>query len=147
MTSHQNRKSETLSDHDAEESSADASKTHGPHDSLYQYAGLNGQDAADYEPDPIFISSRREAKWILLMWVACFVWTMTVCATMGYPDQVDPQKFPILFGVPRWVAIGIGLPWLVVNAITIWFCLFVMEDGELEVEASADAPGQQHEEA
>ena len=93
------------------------------------------------ELDPIFVSSRREAGWILLMWVACFIWTLTACGLSGYPTNVDPETFPTLFGIPRWVAIGIALPWMVSNVVTIWFCLRVMKDGDLDDGAFSDGVG------
>lgn len=87
-----------------------------------------------YELDPFFLTSRREARWILLMWVACFIWTLTVCGLWGYEDSVDPESFPTILGIPRWVAIGIIAPWMVTNVVTFWFCLFYMQDGDLGVE-------------
>jgi hypothetical protein len=85
----------------------------------------------DLEPDPLFVASLREARWILLMWLSCFVWALTVCLNFGYPDTVDPLNFPTVFGIPAWVAWGIAFPWLIANVVTIWFCLFVMEDADL----------------
>ena len=97
---------------------------------------MNDSANIDYEPDPVFVSSRREAKWILLMWIACLIWTMVICGRLGYPDSVDPEQFATLFGMPRWVAVGIVLPWLAANVVTIWFCLAYMQDHDLEEMAS-----------
>ena len=72
------------------------------------------------------------------MWLSCFAWTLTVCLTQGYPDQVDPENFPTVFGLPAWVAWGIVFPWLVANLVTFWFCLFYMEDADLGSEPSDD---------
>ncbi|MCP4170295.1 MAG: hypothetical protein GY758_05915 [Fuerstiella sp.] len=96
----------------------------------------------DLEPDPLFVASFREARWILLMWVSCFVWTLTVCLNFGYPETVDPQSFPTVLGIPAWVAWGIAFPWLIANVVTIWFCLCVMEDADLgdDVGAAEAAP-------
>lgn len=85
----------------------------------------------DYEPDPIFVDSLNEAGWILLMWLSCFVWTLTVCLTFGYQRDVQPSTFETVLGIPAWVAWGIGLPWLLADIVTIWFCLFRMKDGDL----------------
>ena len=85
----------------------------------------------DLEPDPLFTDSFREAGLILLMWACCFVWTLTVCLTFGYPDTVTPETFPTVFGIPAWVAWGVVFPWLVADVVTIWFCLFRMKDGDL----------------
>jgi len=96
----------------------------------------------DLEPDPLFVASFREARWILLMWLSCFAWTLTVCLNFGYPETVDPQNFPTVFGIPAWVAWGIAFPWLIANAVTIWFCLCVMEDADLgeDVAEAATTP-------
>ena len=99
-------------------------------------------DATEYEPDPLYTSGLREGKWILLMWVSCFVWTLAVCLTQGYPDSVDPTNFPTVFGIPSWVAWGIAFPWLIADAVTIWFCLTQMEDADLGVDPAPEDEGQ-----
>ena len=104
--------------------------------------GADGDE--QFELDPIFVSSRREAGWILLMWAACFAWTLTACGLSGYPDDVDPETFPTLFGIPRWVAIGIAVPWMISNVVTIWFCLRVMKDGDLDEGAVSDSAESDH---
>lgn len=86
----------------------------------------------DLEPDPIFLDGLREGGWILMLWVACFAWTMFSCLTNGYPQEVDPANFPTVLGMPAWVAWGIALPWLIANAITVYFCFGYMRDGDLE---------------
>lgn len=90
----------------------------------------------EYEPDPLFVDSLREAGWILLMWVACFIWTLAACLTQGYPDpgSITPETFPTVFGIPAWVAYGIALPWLAADIVTIWFCIFKMKDADLGTE-------------
>ncbi len=85
----------------------------------------------EYEPDPIFIDSLRESGWILLMWACCFVWTLVTCLSHGYQQDVNPQTFKTVYGIPAWVAYGIVLPWLVADVVTIWFCIFKMKDGDL----------------
>ena len=34
-------------------------------------------------------------------------------------------------GMPRWVFWGIFMPWLFVDAVTIWFVFFFMKDDDL----------------
>lgn len=98
----------------------------------------------DFEPDPIFVDSRREAGWILLMWASCFVWTLTVCLSLGYQDNVQPESFSTILGMPAWVVWGIGLPWLLADLVTIWFCLFRMKDGDLgTVDEESASAGEQ----
>ncbi|MDG1894671.1 MAG: hypothetical protein P8J37_07165 [Fuerstiella sp.] len=90
----------------------------------------------DLEPDPLFVAAFRETRWILLMWLSCFAWTLTVCLNFGYPETVDPLNFPMVLGIPAWVAWGIAFPWLIANGVTIWFCLCVMEDADLGEDVS-----------
>lgn len=92
----------------------------------------------DLEPDPLFVDSLRESGWILLMWVCCFIWTLAVCLTYGYQENVDPATFSKVFGMPAWVAYGIALPWIIADIVTIWFCLFQMKDGDLGGEGIDD---------
>ncbi|MCA9063801.1 MAG: hypothetical protein KDA96_12100 [Planctomycetaceae bacterium] len=104
-------------------------------------------DSADdgWEPDPVFVSGRREAKWILLMWVTCLAWTITVCSNMGYLDpaapDIDPQTMTLVFGLPRWVFWGIALPWMISNVVSIWFCVCYMRDADLGVDAAEHPEG------
>ncbi|MCA9047567.1 MAG: hypothetical protein KDA89_02495 [Planctomycetaceae bacterium] len=99
----------------------------------------------EYEPDPLYQSGLREGRTILLMWATCFVWTLTVCLTFGYPESVNPETFPMVLGLPAWVFWGVLFPWTISNVVTVWFCLFRMEDGDLgtepdEEEASSATP-------
>ena len=94
---------------------------------------------SDYEPDPLFVDSLHEAKWILVMWLTCFVWTLTVCLTQGYSRNVNPDSFPMVFGIPAWVAYGIALPWCLANIATFIFCLGYMKDGDLGADVDSDA--------
>ena len=90
------------------------------------------------EPDPLFVTSRKEAGWILLMWVTCFAWTLTVCLNNGYPQSCGTRKrFQRSLEIPAWVAWGIGFPWLIADVVTIWFCLTQMEDADLGSDSEA----------
>lgn len=96
-------------------------------------------DDPDYEPDPLFVNSLHEARWILLMWVVCLIWTLSVCLNSGYPDTVTPETFPLVMGIPAWVAYGIALPWVLANIVTISFCLGYMKDGDLGEDPAVDS--------
>ncbi|MCA9060393.1 MAG: hypothetical protein KDA85_17910 [Planctomycetaceae bacterium] len=94
----------------------------------------------EWEPDPVFVSGRREAKWILLMWASCFAWTILVCGRIGYldptGDPINPETMPLVLGLPRWVFWGIAFPWLIANVVSIWFCLGYMKDADLGEDAA-----------
>ena len=72
--------------------------------------------------------SRKEAIWILFIWVGIAMWVLGYSALYVYPK--DPSTMRLTFGLPTWVVWGILLPWILATMITIWFCLFVMEDHE-----------------
>lgn len=89
--------------------------------------------------DPIFASSLRELKWILVAWLVCGGWTLIVCRLIGYEVDVAAGLNTML-GMPAWVFWGVVLPWCISTAFTIWFVLCVMEDHPLpEVQESADS--------
>jgi hypothetical protein len=56
------------------------------------------------------------------------MWVLGYSALYAYPK--DPSTMRLTFGLPTWVVWGILLPWILATMITIWFCLFVMEDHE-----------------
>ena len=89
--------------------------------------------------DPTFLNSRREAALIFAAWVVFFLWSVPFCYHFGYGAGAAAQS--TLWGMPRWVVWGIGVPWLVADAFTIWLVARYMGDddlGEGRVEAAAD---------
>ena len=96
-------------------------------------------EPAEYEPDPLFIDSLRESRVILVIWLSCFVWTLTVCLTLGYSTNVIPDQFPQVLGLPAWIAWGVALPWLLANIATVIFCLGYMKDADLGEDLADDS--------
>jgi hypothetical protein len=87
--------------------------------------------------DPEYLRSRKEALWILLAWTGCLIWTVSYSAIAGYDVEYDKLKF--LFGIPAWVFWGVGMPWIVATAFSIWFSLSVMRDEDtIAVDDEAD---------
>ena len=84
--------------------------------------------------DPVFLHARREAVVILVLFAVCLVWSMGVCYFAGYlaPGEDRPHAATVL-GIPAWAFWGILVPWLAVDAFTIWFCFFFMKDDDLGV--------------
>ena len=87
-------------------------------------------DPTTPQADPVYESSRRELKWILLLWVLCFVWVIGYCGMFGYQDGEQPLTTVI--GMPSWVFWGIFLPWILASVASIWFALAKVEDHPLE---------------
>ena len=82
--------------------------------------------------DPVFVSARREALFILGLFVVCFVWALGVYFYDGYyPHGQIPEQVPKVLGIPRWVFWGIFMPWVFVDVVTVWFVFFFMTDDDL----------------
>ena len=79
--------------------------------------------------DPVFLHARREAIVILVAWLVCFVWSVTYCTQSGY--NLTPESLATIWGIPRWVVVGIVVPWLTANLFAAWFCFFFMVDDDL----------------
>ena len=85
----------------------------------------------DYEYSPVFIHARREAIIIFCVWLAGLIWAVPYCYFNGYVGNIDPQNVETIVGIPSWLFWGIGVPWLVADAITIWLAFFYMKDDDL----------------
>lgn len=85
--------------------------------------------------------ARRE-MWVMLgAWAAFFLLVTTVCALTAYrPGGDAAQPVPLLLGMPRWVALGVAVPWLAANGFIVWFALRFMKDTPLPSD-NADSPG------
>ena len=82
---------------------------------------------------------------IVLIFTACLVWAIGWCAWDGYAAADEMASgVPTVFGMPRWVFWGIGVPWLVADVVTIWFCVRLYHADEL---SSPDDPLEDHAEA
>lgn len=82
--------------------------------------------------DPVFLHARREVIVIILLFSGFCVWAVATCLTQGYlkPDETR-ATIDTTFGMPTWAFWGIFVPWLVVDAIAVWFCFFFMKADDL----------------
>jgi hypothetical protein len=95
----------------------------------------------EFELDPVYLHCRREALVMLGVWATCLVWTIGYCSWSGYVGDGGP--IPLLCGAPRWVVLGVGLPWLLSGVASIAVALRVMADDDLaEDAADGQAPGE-----
>ncbi len=124
-------------------------------------------DDAGFEEDPVYRHAAREARFILALWLCCFLYTVGYCYLNGYlsheplpsstgPDvaQVvgplesfnrdpDSVSYPLGLGIPDWVFYGVALPWVVCIAVTCWYALaFFAEDDLSDGTAEAEGGGQ-----
>ncbi len=79
--------------------------------------------------DPSFISARREAIVICSIFALLLTWAISISYFDGY--HYGSVKIPTLLGMPRWIVLGVFVPWIIANAITYWFCFFYMKDDSL----------------
>lgn len=71
-------------------------------------------------------SARREAFWIVGIWLVFATWVIGYAAWGAYPE--DPSSMTLTLGFPTWVVWGIAVPWVMASCVTIVFCLVGMED-------------------
>ena len=93
----------------------------------------------EYQLDPVFLHSRREAIIIFCLWLTGLAWAVPYCYINGYPDEFDPEKFRTTWGIPTWLFWGIFVPWIVADIFTTWFCFFYMKDDNLDRPGQAEA--------
>ena len=91
-------------------------------------------------PDPVLVSSRREALVIGVLFVVAMTYTVTVCAVMGY--NRDPATLKFVLGFPDWIFWGIVLPWAVCVVASLILGSIFMKDEDLGEEGGGltDSP-------
>ena len=100
------------------------------------------QDGADESADALgqsFRQSRLEMWFMLGAWVIFFAVVTWTCGALAFQPVVSEAGLipeATLWGMPRWVVIGIAIPWLAANAFIIWFALGFMKDTPLADEAT-----------
>ncbi len=88
------------------------------------------QQSPDGRPDdPVYLHARREAIVILSVWTIALVWSLTVYLGWGHAPLEGHTV--LWWGIPRWVVLGIALPWIVADLFAAWFCFFFMADDDL----------------
>ena len=80
------------------------------------------------DPDPVWLHTRREAGFVLGLWLACMVWTLGYCWRFAYRDDAAQ----IVGGIPVWVWGGVALPWTFAIVATFGFCRYGIADDPLE---------------
>ena len=86
-----------------------------------------------HELDASYRQSRKE-MWVMLgAWAFFFLFVTIVCSVSG-AGRTQSGEVPTLFGMPRWVCLGIVAPWLIANVFIYWFSFHFMQDTPLEDE-------------
>ncbi len=85
----------------------------------------------EFEFDPVFLNSRREAVVIFGLWFLCFIWAIPISYMMGYGQEITPGNVPTVFGMPTWIFWGIVCPWLAADVVTTWLCFRFIKNDDL----------------
>ena len=88
-------------------------------------------DQSPKSMDPVFLNSKRETFWILVIWAVFALWVVGISAWLGYGDAQDAPAETVL-GFPKWVFWGVAIPWLGANVVIIGFASKFMKDDPLE---------------
>jgi hypothetical protein len=112
-------------------------------------ASSSPSSSDEFELDPVFLNSRREAVVIFGLWFLCSIWAVPVSYMMGYGQEVVPGNVPTIFGMPTWIFWGIVCPWLVADVVTTWLCFRYIRNDDLGVspEELAESAGTSNEAA
>lgn len=99
----------------------------------------NNTESKPVVDDPMVSHSLWEAKWILLVWLIAFLWTVGYCGLFGYRNE--DQTLKTVLGMPAWVFWGVGLPWLLATAVSSWFALVCIADVPLGDDVNSEQQG------
>ncbi len=84
-------------------------------------------------------TTRREAILVMLLWVACCIYTCTYAYLNAYrPDAANH----LIYGIPSWVVWGVFAPWGVCTLVTIWASFWGIQDEDLG-EENTDGHGEE----
>lgn len=92
------------------------------------YAVPNPDPVIPDDNQTVLRSSRRDATLVIVVWLLSCVWSVGYAALFAYRKDAFAD---LVWGMPRWVAVGVVAPWLVVLAVTVWYAIRGMEDVEL----------------
>ncbi len=89
---------------------------------------------AAIEEDKVLVNSRREAIWILGIWILATAYCCVFSYYFGYirkdHELTGADVHPTL-GMPWWFAWGVLVPWGVCGLFTFWFVIFRMAEDDL----------------
>ena len=97
----------------------------------------------DRPDDPVYLHSRREAIVTLIGWFVAGCYTLTYCFRNGY--NLEPSEMEVIWGMPRWVVMGVFLPWVVANVFAWWFSFRFVKPDDLGRDRDDFKGGSSHE--
>ncbi len=86
--------------------------------------------------DRVYLSARREALVVLVVFVIAMVWSVGYSYAFGYDGDI--RKLTFVFGFPSWVFWGVVVPWAVCIGRSVFFGAYFVRDEDLGEEPPAD---------
>jgi hypothetical protein len=90
---------------------------------------------------PSLKQMRREAAICGTIWAIATVVVCGLCYALGYdrPDRpLGRGDVQAIWGIPRWFALGVLVPWMVCGVIAIVIALGVIRDDDLGLDHALD---------
>lgn len=98
----------------------------------------------DLTVDPLYVSSLKEFKWIVVAWSVNFAWVIGFCVVSGYGEgngqHSADTELSLVLGMPSWVVWGVMLPWILASLFTAWFALTQIQDHPLDDSPTGETP-------
>jgi hypothetical protein len=89
------------------------------------------------EEDPVVRSARREALFVLVIWLAAMTYTVGYCYLFGYNRKIEDLQF--VLGFPDWIFYGVIAPWGVCLLLSWIFSYVLMTDEDLGQDPDEEA--------
>ena len=99
----------------------------------------------DRPDDPVYLNSRREAIVTLIGWFVAGCYTLTYCLRNGY--DLDPAEIEVVWGMPKWVVVGVFLPWTLANVYAWWFAFRLVKPDDLGADPDDAGSARTHDDA
>jgi len=81
--------------------------------------------------------SLRELACIVFIWIALAVWNTVSGSLFAFTLPEPGAGISTTLGMPRWIFITVLLPWIVGNAVIVWFAVGFMKDSPSDSAAPA----------
>lgn len=80
-----------------------------------------------------FRQSRRDARVAVAGWLLSLAWVVGVSWWLG-----TERPTVLWFGVPKWIVLGVAIPWVVMFVFNTWFSMALLGEVDGQAEASAN---------
>ncbi|MDZ7639384.1 MAG: hypothetical protein U5J83_14210 [Bryobacterales bacterium] len=86
-----------------------------------------------------YLQTRRDARVAIAGWLLTLAWVVGVSWWLG-----SERPTVLWFGIPKWVLLGVGIPWIATFAFNTWFsAVLLAEPGDAPSNPSPEKRGTQ----